>query len=896
MTHTRAIDGAGTTTTLTTNTTDPSITLTGTGRPGDSVAVTIGDRSQTTTVGTDGKWTATFPATGLPGDGSHTATATFTGGTSAPETRTGPGFVIDMTRPVLEVTDGTQSTGDIVNRLEHGEGVTLTGTTEPGAKVKVTIDGTTRDATVATDGTWTVTFTGTEVSGGDRTTSVTITATDPLLNTTTRTEVLVLDTIDPPLTLQPMASDDTVNRVESLNDLVIGGTAAPNSTVTITIEGLGNPVTRLADANGNWTLPLSGGTFPLGIDSRTVTVTTSDAAGNVTTLSRELRIDTELGLTFGSAPIAGDNTVNLQESRGTITLTGTTDLDAQQVTLRLGTTDHPATLAGDGTWSVTLPAGAFDGLRDSAFLTISARDAAGNTASATRTVKIDLESALTVETAPVGPEGILSGPERAAGFTLDGTAEAGSQIFLSLNGTAFGPITANADGIWAHGFSATDLAALNAQTGGTITAYAIDPAGNRSDTVTRSFAVDTGVDGFTFTSPDLRGTVNDGPRDPSVLNAIEREQGIVLQGSVEPGSAVTLQVGTWSTTIPGSATASGSWTFRLPAEALPQGAATTATIIATATDPQGNISAPISQTIAIDTTVTGFDPTQIRLGTGGDGILNAREHLGGLPVSGLAEPGATVQVIVNGHTRSAVAAENGTWSVTFTSSQIPTGEVDDIPVRVSVTDTAGNTRGPYDLSFGVDTIAPDTPTVIEAQDVAGAMRGFTTLASDDSYVFHRVDATGAPVTLRATEFRDAEPGEDLFRFANGQTVPDGSYLVINTTDTAGNEANTLFIKNTTTGVEVDLDREGLAAFDLAAIDLTRAPDARLTITEDQLLALTGPDKTLLIKGEDTDQVTIADVTRVQHNQLINGTLYDVYTLGTSGAQILLEDDVSRNTI
>ena len=87
-----------------------------------------------------------------------------------------------------------------------------------------------------------------------------------------------------------------------------------------------------------------------------------------------------------------------------------------------------------------------------------------------------------------------------------------------------------------------------------------------------------------------------------------------------------------------------------------------------------------------------------------------------------------------------------------------------------------------------------------------------------------------------------------------------------------------------------------ARFDLAAIDLTRAPDARLTITEDQLLALTGPDKTLLIKGEDTDQVTIADVTQVQHNQVINGTLYDVYTLGTSGAQILLEDDVSRNTI
>ena len=141
---------------------------------------------------------------------------------------------------------------------------------------------------------------------------------------------------------------------------------------------------------------------------------------------------------------------------------------------------------------------------------------------------------------------------------------------------------------------------------------------------------------------------------------------------------------------------------------------------------------------------------------------------------------------------------------------------------------------------------------------------------------------------------DLGRGEDRFEFAT--TIPDGSYLVINTRDAAGNEVNTLLIKDTGTGVPVDLTREGLQAFDFSAIDLTRAPDARLTISAQQLSSLVGPDNQLVIKGEAADQVILQNVTAERHNVTVNGQIYDIYTLGSSGAQVLLEDDITRNVM
>jgi hypothetical protein len=104
---------------------DPRPPITGTGEPGDTVDVTEGGRPLcTATVQPDGRWSC-VPTRDLP-DGPHTVTATQTdpeGNISDPVEVT---FEVDTTPPEisLDPTDGTE----------------ITGTTEPGATVDVTLD------------------------------------------------------------------------------------------------------------------------------------------------------------------------------------------------------------------------------------------------------------------------------------------------------------------------------------------------------------------------------------------------------------------------------------------------------------------------------------------------------------------------------------------------------------------------------------------------------------------------------------------------------------------------------------------------------------------------------------------------------------------------------------
>lgn len=896
--HTRTIEGSGTTTTLTTNSTQPpGITVNGTGLPGDSVNVTIGTQSRTVTVGPDGRWTATFTGPGLPPDGNHRVTATFTGNGST-TTLNGGNFLIDMTPPPVTATEGVQSRGHVENAQQHRDGVTLRGTTEPGATVNVTIGipgqtgAISRPATVNADGTWSITLSPQDIPGGERSQTVTITATDRNGNVRILTETVVLDTIAPPLSLQAVAGDNVVNRAESLSSqTVISGTGTPGSTVRLVIDGFPNPINVTVNPDGTWSHSLNAGQLADG--TYRFTATTADAAGNVTTQTGAFRVDTQMSVSIDGG-FAGDNTVNLTESRGSLTLTGTIPPDATRVEVTWLGQPLPATLNANGTWSITFPPGTANRTQDST-ISVTAWDSAGNSQTTTRPVRIDLETTMTLSPDPVGADRLLSANEQRAGFQVGGEGEPGARIFLSLNGTPHGPVTVGADGRWTHTFTALDLQGLTHGQQVSLQAYAIDAAGNRSATETRNFALDTQVSDFTFAPPDLTGTVNDGPRDANVLNAAERNAGLPLSGTVEPGATIRITVPEtgWTTTIPGSQTQSGTWRLVLPPEALPQGAATTANITAVATDAQGNTSAPQTHSINIDTMVSNFTPADIRLSMGTDSTLNAREHALGLPVSGRAEAGSTVSVTMNGFTRTVVVGQDGNWSVTFTPDQIPIGERSGIPVSVTATDPAGNVSGPLTSSFSVDTVAPTMPLVLRTEDYGGGYSAITTNNTNDTYRFHRVDATGAPMAVLADETLTSR-GEDRFDFRSD--IPDGSYLVINTSDAAGNQSNTLFIKNTSTGVAVDLTREGLQGFDFSAIDLTRAPDARLTITARQLESLVGPDNQLVIRGEHTDHVTLQNVTSQRENVLINGQLYDIFTLGTNGAQVLLEDDVSRTVI
>lgn len=110
-----AVDPRGTTT-LNTNSQNPTVVISGTGHPGDTVAVTVNGTVSTTTIGGNGTWSVTLSGATLPPDGTYTPSVVVTNtGTGGTTTLVGSTCIIDMTPPSFVVQEGTASVGDVHN-------------------------------------------------------------------------------------------------------------------------------------------------------------------------------------------------------------------------------------------------------------------------------------------------------------------------------------------------------------------------------------------------------------------------------------------------------------------------------------------------------------------------------------------------------------------------------------------------------------------------------------------------------------------------------------------------------------------------------------------------------------------------------------------------------------
>ena len=219
------VDNPNADSTLTTNTPDPAAVVSGTGEPGSTVEVTIGDQTQTTVIGDDGTWDVVFEDDTLPSDGDYSSEVTVTAPDGTEYELDGPDFLIDLTPPPVAITEGAESTGDVENAEEYKDGITIGGTGEAGASIVVEVAG--RDAIDdgwGTDGSWSVTFPTTDLPGGTYTEEITVTATDVNGNTTTITDTLVVDTeITLTQTVSPGGADGVVSSSEVSALATIGG-------------------------------------------------------------------------------------------------------------------------------------------------------------------------------------------------------------------------------------------------------------------------------------------------------------------------------------------------------------------------------------------------------------------------------------------------------------------------------------------------------------------------------------------------------------------------------------------------------------------------------------------------------------------------------------------------
>ncbi len=576
-------------------------------------------------------------------DGQHVLTATVQTAAGVVSTDTAD-FTVDTVAPA--VTLATPVDGAALNVSRPA----VTGTSEAGAELQIELLNAAGDvvetltATADLMGMWTATPTMALVDGAY---TARATASDRAGNEAVAgPNAFTIDTTAPLLTIATPVAGATLG---SRDVLASGATDAGQAVVLELVDAMGMVVATLQGAGDN--AGAFGATFMnLANGSYTINATATDAAGNVTRQSVGFTVDSDEPELVVNSPT--DMSVS---DTGAVVVSGTASQDATVLIIIRDAAGNevrrvPAPLDAQGAFSVTLDPALADGAYD---IEVVATGVNGLTTSETRGVVVDTTAPITTISQP-GVGAIVG----TATPTITGTSEPGAVVTITIDGQAVGTATAGADGMWS-------LVAPSALADGmhTVSAAAVDAAGNAGAPVTRDFTVDTGAPMVTITSPVAGQQVAD--TTPTVT------------GTAEPGAVVTIVI---DGQVVGTATAGadGMWSFEVPA--LTPG---THTVEARTTDGAGNMGSSGSVSFEVKTQA----PVVIVTPVMGGAVTGPT-----VVVTGTGEPGATITVTVGGQTKTAVVGQDGAWTVSFDA--VPAGmttiEAGDGSTSTSVTVTVND--------------------------------------------------------------------------------------------------------------------------------------------------------------------------------------------------------------
>ncbi|WP_062382259.1 BapA/Bap/LapF family large adhesin [Pseudomonas abietaniphila] len=655
------------------------------------------------------------------------------------------------------------------------DGLTLTGVTEPGARVLV------RDASGAVigsaraglDGTFSVTL-ATAQTNGER---LDVSATDAAGNTSTA-----------PLTAaDTTAPDQVTNVVISADGALLSGTGEIGATVTVLNAGGTVIGTGIVGANGTFLITLTSAptageqlqviqTDAAGNPSSALDVTAPDNAGPATpanlvldasgtqltgsgTAGNLIEVRDAQGNLLGSAVVGNDGTFTLtltpaQANGEVITVTATDALGENSVSVPLTAPDITGPLAasdlavaqdglsitgrgepgaaititnaqgivlGTGTVSAT---GAFSVVLNAAqtngqALQVVLTDASGNPSPLAPVVAGDLDG-------PLQPDGLSLSTD---GTLLSGRGEAGSRITVTdANGNVLGTANVAADG----SFNVTLSVAQN--NGQTLLINASDSAGNPATPVS-------------FTAPDTQAPT---PLTNVALDA----SGVVLTGTGEPGASVIVRDAFGTVIGTGSVGQDGTFSLNLT---------TTQTdgqvLQVTQADVAGNPSTPVPVN-APDLSVP-------------DAVTNVVISANGAMVTGNGQVGATVTVTdASGNPLgTALVGTNGRFEINLSSPQI-NGQV----LNVSQADGS---------------VTPSTPVPVDAPDIQAPGAPDNLTLNSTGVVLSGLAEPGATVYVRdqsgnllGTATADATTG--AFQVTLSAAQNNGQTVQVTQADTHGN--------------------------------------------------------------------------------------------------------------
>lgn len=420
---------------------------------------------------------------------------------------------------------------------------------------------------------------------------------------------------------------------------VFAGTAEPGSVVTVRIGGV-VICTATADEDGDFSCM---GEDPLPAGTTTAEADAEDEAGN-----RSGSTST----TFEVQDAAAPDVVIVHPSAGQIvghspvSFSGRTEPGAQVTVSEVGGGSLcTATATSEGLWTCAAA------LSDGPYAVEATASNGSGTGAPGPQVDFIVDTAAPAEpTLSTPADGSTVGPWPV----YSGTAEAGSQVWVFVDGSLVCIATTSTDGE----FSCTSQAPLAA---GAHAAHAIavDGAGHASER--------TADNGFTVGQEEL------GLESPSLDDEPTSDSNPTFSGTAQPGEKVSVIVdGTTVCTV--TADNDGAWSCT-PSHPIPDGSHE---VLLRGDDGFGAIRTRPVGTLVVDTQA----PAAPVITSPADGARLLVQEVG---FEGTAEPGALVQVYANGdQVCSATASESGTWSC---DASLARGSYE---VWATATDAAGN--------------------------------------------------------------------------------------------------------------------------------------------------------------------------------------------------------------
>ncbi|HCR0227829.1 TPA: Ig-like domain-containing protein [Enterobacter kobei] len=751
---------------------------------GTDVSVTLNGKTYTAEVGANGAWSVKVPAADAQALGDGTWTVNVSGKDAAGNTVSGSQTIgVDTVAPTLSVD--TLAQDNIINAAEHNQPLTLTGKTnaEAGQIVTVTLNGKNYNATVGSDGTWSVTLAASEVqalSEGNHT--LTVNVSDKAGNGTSATADFSVHTAAPVITIHTVAGDDILNTSEQGQAQIISGQvsgAAAGDVVTVTVGG--KTFTGVVLADGSWSVGVPASVVgALGEGHHTLSVSVTNAAGNTSSATH--------GITLSGNPpeftidaISQDNVLNAQEAMQPLSLSGTSNLpDGSAITVTLNNVNYPATVE-NGIWSIQVPVSDVLNLANTLYtVTVSGTDSVGNSGSAEANLLVDTVLPQVIINTFAG-DNLVNNAEAGVDQTLSGRvtgAAAGDTVSVTVGGKSYSA-TVGSDLTWSVTIPSADLQAFG-DGDLTFTASVTNGHGN-TGTGERDININAQL-------PGLRVNTISGD---DVINAIEQQHDLTVTGASTHLAAGTQIVVTINNVEYVTAVnASGNWQIGVPAADLQAWTAGEVTVNVSAKDAWNNtVSAEHPIELDLNAVAVTIDTVS------SDDMLNATEKGSDLTLSGQTqgvEAGQTVVVKFADQTFTAQVQQDGSWSLTVPASAMDTLIDGRAQVSVSVTNINGNTADASRV-VTVDTLPPaitlDNLTADNIINAAEAQQDLVLSGSSTAESGQTVTVTLNGKTYQTTVQTDGTwqlsvPAADVGALADGIVT-----VTASVSDVAGNTSS-----------------------------------------------------------------------------------------------------------